>query len=530
MTVPRFVIAVPLLMSAVAAQRVMAQEHQHPAGEKLGSVHFETSCAPAVSAQFDRAIALLHSFEFGSAIQGFNGVVAADSTCAMAQWGIALARWGNPMVPNQRAAATLEPGRQAAQRAARMKESATPRERAYIDAVGRLYENYETTSQASRVVAYEKAMADVATRYIADTEASIFYAIAMVASAPPTDKTYANQLRAGSMLEAMWARQPDHPGLAHYIIHAYDVPALAPQARAAAERYATIAPSAAHALHMPSHTFTRVGLWNESVATNLKSMEAARRDSSVGEMLHAMDYATYAYLQMRNDTAAKAMVDRLPAIAPTYDVNALRGAATGAAGMYALAAIPARYALERRDWKAAAAIEPRTSAYPHTDAISWFARALGAAHTGDRPRARVALDSLAVLRDRLTSAGEAYWAEQVAIQQLEARAVLYVAEGVPAEALKQMEEAAKREDATEKSAVTPGPIVPAHELFGDLYFDMRRYRDALAHYRDALVKEPGRFRSLYGAMKSAAAIGDRKLQGEFAAQIEKITGSTAWTK
>jgi tetratricopeptide (TPR) repeat protein len=507
-----------------------AQEHQHPAGEKLGTVHFPTSCAPAAAVDFDRAIALLHSFEFGGAIRGFNAVIASDPNCAMAHWGIALARWGNPMVANQRTPAALDAGRQSARAAAGLKSKASPREQAFIDAVARLYESYESVPQSARVVAYEKAMADVATQFIGDTEASVFYAIALVASAPPTDKTYANQLRAGSMLESMWARQPEHPGLAHYIIHAYDVPALAPQAKAAAERYSGIAPSAPHALHMPSHTFTRVGMWNESVETNLKSAAAAKRDSSVGEQLHAMDYAVYAYLQMRKDAEAKKMMDMLPSVVPGYDVNAIRGAASGASGMFAVAAIPARYAIERREWREAAAIQPKTSQHFHTDAISWFAQALGAAHTGDRPKARAAIDTLKLLSERLKAANEPYWAEQVAIQTLEARAALYVAEGALPAALESMGEAVKREDATEKAAVTPGPIVPAHEMLGDMYFEMKRYRDALAEYAESMKKEPGRFRSLYGAMKAAQAIGDRKLQADYAAQIEKITGSNVWTR
>ncbi len=434
------------------------------------------------------------------------------------------------MANNLRAPAALEQGRQAANMAAQMRSTASPREQAFIDAVAKLYENYENTSQRSRIVAYEQAMGNVASSYIADTEASVFYALALVASAPPTDKTYANQTRAGAMLESMWARQPDHPGLAHYIIHAYDVPALASQAKVAAQRYANIAPSASHALHMPSHTFTRVGLWEESVNTNLKSMEAARRDSAVGEQLHAMDYATYAYLQMRQDAKAKAMVDQVPTIVPKYDPTSLRGAASAGAGMYAVAAMPARYALERRAWKEAAALEPRSTAFAHTDAITWFARALGAAHTGNKAKARIALDSLKAAENRLKTAGDAYWAEQVAIQYLEARAALYITDGARSDALETMFEAVKREDATEKAAVTPGPIVPAHELLADMYFDLKRYRDALAHYRASMVKEPGRFRSLYGAMRAAAAIGDRKSKAEFASQIEKITGSTAWTK
>jgi tetratricopeptide (TPR) repeat protein len=507
-----------------------AQEHQHPAGEKLGTVHFQTSCSQAAGVEFDRGIALLHSFEFGPAIRGFNAAIAADSNCAIARWGIALARWGNPMVANQRTPAALDAGRQAARAAAALKSRATPREQAFIDAVGKLYENYETVPQTARVVAYEKAMSDVATQHIGDIEASVFYAISLVASAAPTDKTYANQLRAGSMLEAMWARQPQHPGLAHYIIHAYDVPTLAPQAKVAAQRYAGIAPSAPHALHMPSHTFTRVGMWNESVETNLKSAEAAKRDSAVGEQLHAMDYAVYAYLQMRKDAEAKKLMDMLPSIVPGYDVNAIRGAASGSAGMYAVAAIPARYAIERREWREAAAIQPKTSQHYHTDAISWFARALGAAHTGDRAKARDAIDTLKVLSDRLIATNEPYWAEQVAIQALEARAALYVAEGAHAAALEAMGQAVKRENATEKAAVTPGPIVPAHELLGDMYFEMKRYRDALAEYAESMKKEPNRFRSLYGAMKASQAIGDRKLQADYAAQIEKLTGSKDWTK
>ena len=262
----------------------------------------------------------------------------------------------------------------------------------------------------------------------ADTEAKIFYAISLVASAPPTDKTYANQLKAGGILEALWAKQPNHPGLAHYIIHAYDVPALAPQAKAAAERYADIAPSAAHALHMPSHTFTRVGMWQESVNTNLRSIAAAGPELAFGEMLHASDYAVYAYLQMRRDSSAKRILDGLPAIAAKFDANAITGAAPGSAGVFALAAIPARYALERREWKEAASLTPTPSKYPYTEAMTYLTRALGSAHLGDVAVARASIDSLNAIHDRLVASGEAYWAEQVAIQTLEARAALDLAE------------------------------------------------------------------------------------------------------
>src|SRR5262245_56601572 len=350
------------------AVRASAQEHSHNASEsQLGTVHFPTSCSPKVTTQFDRAVALLQSFEFGQSIRTFSNVLVADSTCAMAHWGVALARWSNPMAPGSRPPAQLQPGRAEADVATRLGARATERERGYINAVSQLYRDYEHLDQRTRVVAYEHAMADLVAKQPADTEAKIFYAIALAASAPPTDKTYANQLKAGAILEPIWAKLPNHPGLAHYIIHAYDVPALAPQARAAAERYSKIAPSAAHALHMPSHTFTRVGLWKESIETNLRSIDVAMRDVAIGEALHASDYAEYAYLQRRQLAAAKKVLDGLPALAARFDVNAITGAAPGSAGVFALAAIPARYALERGDWAQASKLVPTTSAFPWTE-------------------------------------------------------------------------------------------------------------------------------------------------------------------
>jgi hypothetical protein len=513
------------LLVAMAASRLTAQGHEHGStAEKLGSVHFETSCQPKVAPDFDRSVTLLHSFEFGQAIRGFGDVLAADSTCAMAQWGIALSRWTNPMAAGLRSPALLEPGRRAALAAARLGAHASGRERDYIEAVGRLYADYEHAAQAERVSAYEQAMAGVAARYPADTEAQIFHAIALVAAAPPSDKSYANQRRAGAVLEALWAKEPNHPGLAHYIIHAYDVPALAPQARAAAERYADIAPSAAHALHMPSHTFTRVGLWQESVNTNLRSIAAAERESAIGELLHASDYAVYAYLQMRQDAAAKRIVDGLPAIAARLDPNAITGAASGGAGIFALAAIPARYALERRAWSEAAALVPHPSTMPYADAMTWLTRALGAAHTHDFARARESADSLDAIHARLIAAGESYWAEQVAIQSLEARSAVGAAEGRGDAATKAMGEAALREDATEKNAITPGPLAPAHELFGDLLMELKQPREALAEYQKSLAKEPNRYRSLAGAMSAAQAAGDAKVASSYERQVAKLTG------
>ena len=503
----RFAHVVALATFVLGAARANAQEHAHAPAERLGTVHFQTSCNPAVAARFDRGVALLHSFEFGASIRAFNDVLAADSSCAMAYWGIALSRWTNPMAPGTRTPAQLQPGRQAVDAALRVSGSATPRERAYVTAVGELYKDYEHVDQGARVSAYARAMEALVAKEPADTEAKIFYAIALTAAAPPSDKTYANQLRAGQILEPIWAKQPNHPGLAHYIIHAYDVPALAPKAAAAAERYAAIAPSAAHALHMPSHTFTRLGEWSKSIETNARSAEVAMRDSAFGEALHASDYAVYAHLQLAQDSAAKALLNRLPSLAARFDPRAIAGAAPPSAGVFAIAAIPARYALERRDWPAAAALVPTASAFPWTEAMVYFARSLGASHTGDTATARRAIDTLAAIRDRLGSR-EPYWGEQVAIQQLGARAWLALAQHHTDSALALMRDAARREDATEKSAVTPGPLAPARELLGDMLMELHRPREALAEYRATLGKEPNRFRALYGAMRAASLAGD----------------------
>jgi hypothetical protein len=508
---------------------VLAQGHVHPQGsqpEKLGTVHFSTSCSPAVATQFDRAVALLHSFEFGASIRAFNDVLAHDSTCAMAYWGIAMSRWSNPMAVGARAPAQLQQGRQAVDAASRLGRGsgATDRERSYITAVGRLYDDYEHADQRARIGAYERAMGELVSAQPADTEAKIFYALALTAAAPPTDKTYANQRKAGSILEPIWARQPNHPGLAHYIIHTYDVPALAPRAAAAAQRYATIAPSAAHALHMPSHTFTRVGQWKQSIQTNRRSIDVALGESSIGEALHASDYMEYAYLQLAQDSAARAVLKTLPSLAARFDVNAVTGAAPGSAGVFALAAIPARYALERRDWSAAARLEPPPLAprFPWTEAMVYFARSLGASHIGDTARARTSIDSLAAIRDRLAASGEPYWAEQVAIQHLGATAWRDLAKHDTRAALSRMREAAAREEATEKSAVTPGPLAPARELLGDMLTDLKQPRQALAEYRATLQKEPNRFRALYGAMHAATLAGDRESSMEYTAALEKL--------
>lgn len=491
------------LSVAIFAPSLQAQGHEHAADspDRLGTVHFQTSCAPAVAPQFDRGIALLHSFEFAASVREFEGVLAADSSCAMAWWGIARSRWGNPMVPNIRPASALQRGWEAVEAAQRVAGSATDRERGYIAAVSQLYQD-PGRDQRARLLAYEEAMAALAAMYPDDTEARIFHAISVVGTASPSDKTYANQLRAGAMLEQLFRVHPNHPGLAHYIIHSYDVPALAERAQAAAERYADIAPAAAHALHMPSHTFTRVGMWDQSIRTNLRSMAAAEQQESLAEALHAADYAVYAYLQLGEDSAALAILHRLPELAARFDPAAITGAAPGSAGIFALAAMPARYVLERGAWQEAARLTAASTAYPYAEAMTWFAKALGAARTGELTVAQAAVDTLAAIQARLAQSREDYWAEQVAIQQLGAAAWLDLASGRGELALQRMREAATREAATEKSAVSPGPLAPARELLGDMLLELDQPVEARRAYEASLEREPERRRSFEGLRRA----------------------------
>jgi hypothetical protein len=498
-----------LIGSVPAAPAVHAQHAEHagaPADEKLGTVHFATSCSRGVAGVFDRAVALLHSFEFRAAIEGFDSVLEDDPACAIANWGIALSYWGNPF-GGARSTVALEEGLAAVQKG-RATGASTARERAYIDAAAALFVNHATTTQRDRVLAYERGMAAVAQQNPGDMEAQIFYALALNQTALPADKTYAAQLGAVAILEPLFAQYPKHPGLAHYIIHAYDHPPLASRALDAARRYASIAPSAPHALHMPSHTFTRVGSWQESVDTNRLSEESAVRQGVATEALHAMDYETYAYLQMAQDRAARAVLDRLPAVAAKFDANAATGgAAPPMAGFYALAAIPARHALERGAWQEAADLVVPSNGTPFTIAIAHFARALGAARSG-RPAAAIAdVDRLAALRDQLQSQ-DAYWAEQVDIQWRVASAWAAFASGRAMEGIDALRAAADIEDATDKSAVTPGPLAPARELLGDMLLEAGDAAGALRAYQASIAKEPGRLRGVAGAARAAEAAGE----------------------
>jgi hypothetical protein len=418
----------------------------------------------------------------------------------------------------------LQAGREAAERGKTV-GAKTERERAYLEAVGKLYSDYEGTPQRARLIAYRDAMGEVAAKYPEDHEAQIFYALAIAASEDPADKTYAGRLKAGAILEKLFEQEPEHPGLAHYIIHTYDVPALAAQALVAARRYSEIAPDAPHALHMPSHTFTRTGYWQESIDSNIAAAAAARREGQTTEELHSCDYEIYAYLQTGQDEAARRIVDSLPEIASRFDPKTvISGAASPSAGYFALAAIPARYALERQDWKQATQLPMRETPFPYTDAITWFARGLGAARLKQAPAAHESAAALQKIRERLLKAGENYWALQVEIQEVAVRAWTALAEGKKEEALRQMKSAAELEDGTEKSAVTPGPLAPARELLGEMFLEMKEPSQALEQFEATLTKEPGRFRALYGAARAAHLSGSREASEKHFGELLKVCG------
>jgi tetratricopeptide (TPR) repeat protein len=508
---------------ALLAMPLFTAASAQPAPEQLGEVHFTTSCAPPVQPQFNEAVAFLHSFEFGRATDDFNSVLHADPSCTVAWWGVALSSWGNPFAANLRPQSQLDQGLHAVEQG-RLKPPKTPRERDYIEVVAHLYADPAHLDQRSRILAYERSMAALQAANPDDVEAAIFYALSLAAGADPADKTYANQLKAGAILEDLFARYPNHPGLAHYIIHTYDVPSLASRASFAAKRYSEIAPSTPHALHMPSHTFTRLGQWQASIQANQASAAAARRENQPAEELHATDYMVYAYLQFAQDEAAHQLVESATQVFSRINSPGKTiGAASPAAGYFAHAAIPARYCLERHAWAEAAALQPYTSPYPYTDAITWFARGLGAAHLRDLATARASVDTLASLRDKLASSKEAYWSNQVEIQRKEVAAWIAFAQGSPQDALKLIHAAVEQEDATEKNVVTPGPLIPARELLGQLLLELNRPSEALREFQAALINEPNRLWSVFGAAQSARLAGDSKAAGTFSAQLLALT-------
>jgi len=488
--------------------------------KKLGTVHFATSCSPAAQPIFNRAVALLHSFEFGSAIESFNSTLKADPNCGMAYWGLALSAWSNPFAPGIRTAKQIATGVDAVQHA-KAATKMSRREKMYVGALAYLYEDADAIDQHTRQTVYRDVMRALTMEYPDDIEASIFYALALAQSADPADKTYASQLAAGQLLEKLALKYPNHPGIAHYIIHAYDFPPLASHALHAAGTYSMIAPSAPHALHMPSHTFTRVGYWQESIDANRKSKAAAATAHQGAEELHAGDYMMYAYLQTGQDRAARELLANIPSMVARFDPTKPAGAAPPSAGYFAMAAMPARYALERGAWSDAAHLTVNKTQFAFADAITHFARAIGAARTGDTVTARSAITELERLRDALAPT-EKYWAEQTEIQIRGASAWLAFAEGRKDQALSTMREAVAREDATEKSALTPGPIAPARELLGEMLLELNQPGEALKDFEKTLTIEPRRFRSVAGAAKAAMAAGDSATAKKYYARLIEI--------
>ena len=486
---------------------------------KLGKVHFETSCKPEAQQHFDRAMLYQHSFWYRASQMAFEDVLKADPECAIAYWGIALSLLLNPHVPTP--AKNLAEGAAAIAKA-KGTNAKTQRERDYVDALAAMYTDFEKAPHLARSQAYAKAMEQVAQRYPNDDEALIHYALALNTSASPADKTYANQLKGAAILEPIFERQPQHPGVAHYLIHLYDYPPIAEKGLKAARLYAKIAPGAAHAQHMPSHIFTRVGYWQESIDSNAVSQRVANQAADYHDQLHAMDYQVYAYLQLGQDAKAKAVID---------DMSTVKGfTETFLPGPYALAVSPARYAVERGDWKAAAALAVRPSPLPHVQAITHFARALGAARSGSPEAAKAEIAKLGELRDRLIAAKDGYWSEQVDIQTKVASAWLLHAEGKHAEALQAMSAAADAEDKTEKHPVTPGTPKPARELYGVMLLERSMPKEAVAAFEAVLKKEPNRLGAYVGAAKAAELSGNAAKAREYYGKVVAIAADADKTR
>ncbi len=490
MSVLRRIAAILLLLAPLSWAQ---EEHSHHAPAQLGKVSFEISCLTSVRDEFNKGVALLHSFDYGAARETFQSVAAQDPRCAMAHWGIALSYlrqlWDPPLIPTTIPIAAAE-----IQRAAQI-GGGTERETEYIRALGLIYRDAANVPYRTRVSNYEQAMGNLASKHRDDVEAQILYALALLANESPSDKTHAKQKQAAAILEPLSRAFPHHPGIPHYLIHAYDNAELAEKGLPAARAYSQIAPSAPHALHMPSHIFTRLGLWQDSIDANLAARKAAHEEGDTGEELHAMDYLVYAYLQMGRDQDAARTIQELG------KPRNLNGAEFKIA--YAATAMPVRYAVERRQWQEAAAIIPPAGAPAHVVAIAVWARGLGLARSGRAAEARRELAALRQLEAELRASARDYWATQTGILVREVSAWCAQAERKPEEAATLMRQAADEEDAVEKLPVTPGPIVPAREQLGDLLLEQNHPDRALTEFKAALTGAPGRRGSLQGSARAA---------------------------
>lgn len=501
-----------LLLVALLAPAVHAADdehhHSHPVPEKLGKVSFPTSCDPRVQAGFERGIALLHSFAYNEAEKAMRAVAAQDEHCAIAHWGIAMSLfhqiWDTP------AGDALHEGAAQVSQAMAM-HAGTRRERQFIEALNAYYVDADHVDADVRAERYAHAMATVAHDNPKDAEAQVFYALSLIATASPADKTHANLKQAGAILEPIYKAQPQHPGVAHYIIHAYDTPDLAPRGLAAARAYAHIAPSAPHALHMPSHIFTRLGYWDESIDSNLAARKAAHDEADVGEELHAMDYLVYAYLQRGRDAEAEAILT---------DVRSMPGikAAQFKSG-YAATAITVRVAIEQKAWDKAAAIEVMPGSAPNVAAMVWWARALGNARASTPRSADADIAQLEASLVKVKANGGGYWAIETDALLKEAKAWQLAAKGDIPGAVLSLRAAADEEDAFEKPAVSPGPVVPAREQLGELLLQNGQAVEALREFQTALTYSPRRRGSLEGAIAAANKAGDSKTATQLKAQL-----------
>ena len=516
-------ILVTVAMVLAFAGTAAAQHEHHETGDatRLGTVKFQNSCAAAVQEQFNRGLALLHSFWFEAAGREFAGVTQNDPACAIGWWGVAMTRWQPLWAPPN--AESLAAGSAAVEKA-KAAAKATERERAYIAAIGSFYANSDTQDHRTRALAYEKAMEQLAARFPDDTEAALFYSLALqgAAAASPPDPELARLRKAGPIAEKVLAAQPNHPGAAHYVIHAYDHPKLAAKGLDAARAYAKIAPDSPHALHMPSHIFTRLGYWDESIASNIDSAAAGRKHNSLGDELHALDYLVYAYLQLGQDDKARAAMASAPRSAGT-------GGSVRFAGLYAIASMEARYTLERQAWKDAAALEYPGGVFP-SGSQSWteisfhFARGLGAARSGDLATARAAIERLAAIREAIATVN--YWPGAAESHRLSVAAWVARAEGKNDQALELMRSASDLEDKIDKHPVSPGYILPARELLGDMLMELNQPAKALVEYEEALRSSPRRFNTTYSAARAAEMSGNATKAAAFYRQAVELAGES----
>jgi len=473
--------------------------------EQLGKVNFPTSCAPAVQQEFERGVAMLHSYWFNYAGKTFRAVLQQDPNCAMAYWGVAVDLLGNslssppPLKDAQAAWEALEK--------ARAIGAKTQRERDWIEVISAYYRDHDKLPLSTRLAAYNKAMEQLTQRYPDDYEAKVYYALTLQASASKTDMTYANQIKSAAILEKLYEQNPQHPGVSHFLIHAYDFPTLADKGIAAARRYAGIAPAVPHARHMPSHIYSMVGLWEESIASNASSLEIQP------DYYHAYDFSVYAALQLAQDTKASAMIDKARN-------TPVRGDRPVALGNYtALAAMPARYALERADWAGAAALPVTSTQYPQGDSLTGFTRGLGMARSGDLAGAKREIEAMQALRSALQKSDQSYWADRTEEQMLAVSAWVALAEGNRAQAEKLMRAAADGEDGSLKHVVMENRLYPLRELLAELLLEMGQAAPALREYQAALKATPNRYRGLYGAARAAEVVGDRRTAADYFAKL-----------